>query len=419
VRSQSQGRPVLAWSLWLTAFGCCAGGLACALALTRPLTLGVLAEGAVFALTFVLGFATVGLVMTLRLPANPIGWLYAAAGLTSAWDLPFGPWIEWLVREHRPVPLAVQFVAVVEEFSWAPAITLGVTLPALLLPNGRLRSRRWRVVVATSVAGSVLTVVAGSLLPGQVDNGPTAGRIDNPFGLAGPAGTVAGVLVIVGVLLHWASLPAAGVCVLLRFRASRGVERQQMRWVAAGAAGAVVGLLLSAVGGLELLSSDLANTVVSNVIVVALLCPPIAIAVAVLRYRLWDLDRLVSRTVTYTLVTGLVVVPFLLVLPVATRLVGRSGSLAVAVATLAAAAVFQPLRRRVQDRVDRRFNRRRYDAAQTIRAFSGRLRQQIDLDHLTGELVTVVDQTMQPTQVAVWLRASSGPAAPATRSPRP
>jgi hypothetical protein len=123
----------------------------------------------------------------------------------------------------------------------------------------------------------------------------------------------------------------------------------------------------------------------------------------VLRYRLWDLDRLISRTVTYTLVTVLLVVPYLLVVPAASRLAEGSGSLAVAAATLAVAALFSPLRRRVQDLVDRRFNRRRYDAARTVDGFAARLRDQVDLDALHGELLAVVDQTVQPAQASLWL----------------
>jgi hypothetical protein len=141
-------------------------------------------------------------------------------------------------------------------------------------------------------------------------------------------------------------------------------------------------------------------------VVLALALPslPVAIGVAVLRYRLWDLDRLISRTVTYAVVTVLLVLPYLLVVPAASRLAEGSGSLAVAAATLAAAALFSPLRRRVQDLVDRRFNRRRYDAARTLDAFAARLRDQVDLDALEGELLGVVDQTMQPTRASLWLR---------------
>jgi hypothetical protein len=174
------------------------------------------------------------------------------------------------------------------------------------------------------------------------------------------------------------------------------VERQQLRWVAAGAAAAVAGLM----GG----AAAPQDTALASVLYASVLCVPVAIGVAVLRYRLWDLDRLISRTVTYTLVTVLLVVPYLLVVPAAGRLAQGSGSLAVAAATLAAAALFSPLRRRVQDLVDRRFNRRRYDAARTLDGFAARLRDQVDLDALHDELLAVVDQTMQPTRASLWLR---------------
>ena len=392
---RSRTRVVLAWALWLLTFGCCAAGLLVTLAVYRPLTVGVLVEGALYAFFFVLGFATVGLVLALRRPVNPIGWLYGAAGLAWAYTLPLSPWIDQLVREHRPLPLVARFVAATGDLSWAPAIALGVTLPALLLPNGRLRSPRWRLVVGMSVTGITLISVAGPLSPGPLEEM----GIDNPLGLAGPAGAVAGALAILGVLLHWLSLPPAAVCVVLRFRSSRGVERQQMRWVAAGAAGAVVGLLVSLPAGLGLVPNA-----ISHVIFPALLLPPVAIAVAVLRYRLYDLDRVISRTLTYALLTVLLGLGYAGVVLGLGRLLPDSSSLVVAAATLVAVAAFSPLRRRVQGLVDRRFNRRRYDAARTLEGFAARLRDQVDLDGLHGELLAVVDQTMQPTRASLWLR---------------
>jgi hypothetical protein len=395
-----QRRTVLAWGLWLTTFGLLAAGLAVSVAVVRPLTLRLLAAGAVEAVAFSLGFATVGLVLTLRRPANPIGWLYAAAGLAGSLTTPLSPWVDQLVAEHRPLPLAAQLNAVVGDLNWVTPIALGVTLPALLLPDGHLRSSRWRLVVAASVTGILLILVGGSVAPGPLQDLP----IDNPFGLAGVAGAVAWTVTDIGAALHWSSLVAALVCVVLRFRASRGTERQQMRWVGAGAAGGVIGLLLAVPGALGWLPGP-----TSYILFAGLLCPPVGVAVAVLRYRLWDLDRLVSRTVTYALITVLLVVPYLLIVPAAGRLVTGSGSLAVAGATLAAAAAFQPLRRRVQAVVDRRFNRRRYDAARTVERFSGRLRDQVDLDGLHGELLAVIDQTMQPTQAWLWLRPPAVP----------
>jgi hypothetical protein len=392
VRTTTRTRTLLAWSLWLVTFGCCAAGLVVALFVTRPLTLASLAEGAFFALAFPLGSATIGLVLGLRRPANPIGWLYAASGLAWSLPVPFDPWVDQLILDHRPLPLVAQVVAVVGEFNWSPAIALGITLPTLLVPDGHLRSHRWRVVVAAAI-GPAIGMVGGSLIPGALEETPLP--VANPFGLAGGAGTVAAVVGSTGLVLWFASLLAALVSLVLRFRASRGVERQQLRWVVAGATGAVIGVAVGMTG------------VVTTYF--AVLCVPVGVAVAVLRYRLWDLDRLVSRTVSYALVTGLVVVPYLLILPGVTRLAGDAGNLAVATTTLAAVALFAPLRRRVQDLVDRRFNRARYDAARTVAAFAARLREQVDLDALAAELLAVVDQTVQPTRATLWLRPPVDP----------
>jgi hypothetical protein len=397
VKLHARTRNMLAWSLWLATFGCCAAGLIVTLVVTRPITTAVLAEGALYALVFPLAYGTIGLVLALRRPANPIGWLYAASGLVWAVEVPWQPWVDQLILDHRPLPVAAQVVAVTGEFIWAPAVALGITLPALLVPNGRLRSPRWRVVAIAAVTAATLGPLAAWFSP--VETAETPLPIDNPFGLSGAAGTVAAVVGFTGLVVHTACLPAALLCVVLRFRAPRGVERQQLRWIAAGATVAVIGLLLGSFS--------------SGVTYLAVVAVPVAVAVAVLRYRLWDLDRLVSRTVTYTAVTALLVLPYLLILPAATRLAAGSGSLAVAALTLAAAAAFAPLRRRVQALVDRRFNRRRYDAARTVERFAARLRDQVDLDAVRAELLVVVDQTVQPSQASLWLRA------PAATRPSP
>jgi hypothetical protein len=389
-------RSGLVWSLWVATVIGGLIGLLGIFAWTRPLTPIVVLRGAADTILLPLGFATIGLVLALRRPDNPIGWLFAASGL--AWCLMSSgtPWLLHLASEHRPLPLAAQFLAVWAEAGWAPATALGVTLPALFLPDGRLRSRRWRVVVVGAVTGALALMVGGSLAPGVM--GDPASR--SMVGLAGSIGPIAGVIEVIGLGLHFACLIAAAISVVLRFRGSRGVERQQLRWVTAGAAGAVIGLLLAVPGGQ---SHTLARALIAFGYL-GILCVPVAVAVAVLRYRLWDLDRLISRTVTYALVTGLLVVPYLLILPVVTRLAGDAGSLAVAAATLAAAAAFSPLRRRVQDLVDSRFNRRRYDAARTVERFATRLREQVDLDALSAELLAVVEQSVQPVQASLWLR---------------
>ncbi|HJT99944.1 MAG TPA: hypothetical protein VJ966_01920, partial [Actinomycetes bacterium] len=158
---------LLAWSLWLGTMAMCATGLVVTLFVTRPLTAAVLAGGAMFAAAFPLGYATVGLVLGLRRPANPIGWLFATSGLIWSLTIPLGPWLDQLVLENRPLPLAAKLAAVVGEYNWAPAVAYGITLPALLVPDGRLRSRRWRPVVAAAAVGPVVGLIAGSLTPGQ------------------------------------------------------------------------------------------------------------------------------------------------------------------------------------------------------------------------------------------------------------
>jgi hypothetical protein len=391
-----RSRTWLAWLLFLATVGCLAGGLVVTLAVTRPLTSKVLTDGAGNAVGWLL-FAIVGLVLTLRRPANPIGWLYAAAALVWTAYIPWDPWVDQLQRSGHPLPVVARVVALAGDTFWAVGLTLAVTLPLLLLPDGRLRSPRWRVVAVAAVVATAVEVVGWTLSPTPLSQ--TLERAPKPFPLHGVAGTVATTLSWAGEVVVFACIPAAALCVVLRFRASRGTERQQLRWVAAGA-------VVATAGPTVLLPLEaLVFKVVPNAFAVPMLyAPPLAIAVAVLRYRLWDLDRLVSRTVTYALVTALLIIPYLLILPATSRLAAGSGSLAVAAATLAVAALFQPLRRRVQALVDRRFNRRRYDATRTVEGFAARLRDQVDLDALHGELLAVVDQTMQPTRTSLWLR---------------
>ena len=194
---------------------------------------------------------------------------------------------------------------------------------------------------------------------------------------------------------------------VVRFRRARGVERQQLRWVAWAAALAVVGAVV-ALGGLAMGATAVVTWAISTCLAVL----PLAIGAAVLRYRLYDLDRIISRTLAYGLLTLLLGGGYAAVVLGLGQLLGRDSSLVVAAATLAVAGLFQPARRRVQAAVDRRFNRRRHDAAQVIEAFAARLRDQVDLDALHTELLAVVDQTMQPTQASLWLRQGPSKASP-------
>jgi hypothetical protein len=266
-----------------------------------------------------------------------------------------------------------------------------------LTPTGKLPSPRWRWWARAMVAVPLLLVLL-MLAPGPVD--PSVQVLGSPFefgGLGGP------LLVANQLALAFTTL-AVAVCagsLVARFRRARGVERQQLRWVALAAALLVVAAGVALVG----LALD-APEVVTWAISAWVAGLPLALGAAVLRYRLYDLDRIISRTLAYGLLTLLLGVGYAAAVLGLGRLLPDSSSLVVAAATLAVAALFQPARRRVQQAMDRRFNRRRHNAAETIQAFSTHLRDQLDLDTLGAELLAVVDQTMQPTHASLWLRPS-------------
>jgi hypothetical protein len=266
----------------------------------------------------------------------------------------------------------------------------------LLTPTGSLPSPRWRWWAIVTAAVPIVFLLSQPLSAGLLD-GPDQ-PVTSPLAVPGLAGLVlvTGIAALIfsqlAVLVDVASL-------VMRFRRARGTERQQLRWVAMAAgllAAAVVATVIGALTGHPALLEWTSG------LFVALL--PVATGAAILRYRLYDLDRIISRTLAYGLLTVLLGGAYAgVVLGLGQRL-GQNSSLVVAAATLAVAALFQPARRRIQQAVDRRFNRRQNDAAQTIQAFSTHLRDQLDLDTLTGELLVVVDQTMQPTQASLWLR---------------
>jgi hypothetical protein len=224
---------------------------------------------------------------------------------------------------------------------------------------------------------------------------------DNPFDLTGLRGALLVVYQLSFAVTNLAVVVGAGSLVV-RFRRAHGTERQQLRWVALAAALTVLGSL-AILAALAVGASPALLGWVAGIYVAVL---PLALGAAILRYRLYDLDRIISRALAYGLLTLLLGGGYAVVVLGLGQLLGRDSSLAVAGATLAVAALFQPVRRRVQGAVDRRFNRRRHDAATTIEAFSGRLHRQIDLDTLTAELLALVDQTMQPTRASLWLRSS-------------
>jgi hypothetical protein len=273
----------------------------------------------------------------------------------------------------------------------------------LLTPTGTPPSPRWPWWARTQVAALVVAFFTSALHPMPLY--PEYPDIGNPLGVAALAQGPLAAAFPVGALLTLVGLIAGAGSLLLRFRRARGLERLQLRWLAWGAALAAVALLIA----LTALVVEQEDSVVFQTAVgicVALL--PLATGAAILRYRLYDLDRIISRTLAYGLLTVLLGLGYAGVVLGLGRLLPQGSSLVVAAATLAMAALFQPARRRIQALVDRRFNRRRHDAGQMIAAFSARLRDQIDLNTLSSEVLAVVDQSMHPTQASLWLR-SRGP----------
>jgi hypothetical protein len=414
-RTPGPGRwaPGLAWVLWTLTLA----GLAVALWLDWLLRRAGRPDLAIRAheLTFVaapVGMATVGAVLAGRRPRHPVGWLMLALGLSVTVDVVTDGCARYgLLASPGAVPAVRHLRALGDTFALWPAC-IGFIL--LLTPTGSLPSPRWRWWARIAVVAP-LSWKAANVLGAETVVFPPFYSFRNPYfvpALATPALTVALPAVIVTLL----GVVVGGASLVVRFRRARGEERQQLRWVASAAVVAAVGVLVAMVG-ISIDSAAVVGVAVLGSAVV--LC--LAIAAAILRYRLYDIDRIVSRTLAYGLLTVLLGLAYAGVVLGLGRLLGRDSSLVVATATLAVAVAFQPARRRVQQTVDRRFNRRRHDAARIIEVFAARLRDQVDLDALHGELLAVVDQTMQPTRASLWLRpqALSTTAAGPTVTGRP
>jgi hypothetical protein len=340
--------------------------------------------------------ATVGAVLANRRPRHPAGWLLLALGLAVSASGPAEAYTNYGVA-RAGAPPAADLVARSTPATVVGAIAcLGLVL--LLTPTGSLPSPRWRwwAWLTATVPVALLLVVTLVSEPGD----RPAEAIDNPMDLHALGG-VPLVATRAALAVTNLAVVVAAASLVVRFRRARGSERQQLRWVAL----ATVVLVQLAVVVVAALALDaFALAALAGSLCVAIL--PVAIGAAILRYRLYDLDRIISRTLAYGLLTLLLGGGYAIVVLGLGQLVGRDSSLVVAAATLAVAAAFQPARRRVQQTADQRFNRRRYDAARTVQAFGVRLRQQLDLDALTAELLAVVDQTMQPTTVSLSLRPS-------------
>jgi hypothetical protein len=352
-----------------------------------------------------LAFATVGAVIITRRAGNRIGWLCWAIGFTFIFSL-LGSREVWAVlAADQGRSSAWALLPLLGDIAWLGALLGLLPFLVLLFPTGRLLSRRWRPVAWALglVVGFYLTALL--LTPGPIVPG-LAGNPQNPLGVESAEGLLQLVQTLTGVVAAPVLILAVQASVVVRFRRARGEERQQLKWFTFIVAAELV--LIPGLGGVAEQVAPVLGELVVFPVTVSLI--PVAIGVAVLKYRLYDIDRVINRTLVYgllTVVLGAIYTAGVFGLGQLLNPVTGESALAVAAATLTVAALFQPARRRVQAVVDRRFNRRRYDAAKTIEAFSTRLRDQIDRDTLTTELLAIVDQTMEPTRVSLWLRPSA------------
>ena len=353
-----------------------------------------------FQLVFILPFTLVGVVVARREPRNPMGWLLIAVALVEVLVGVASDYAVFVYHfGHRGWPLGP--VAVLLDFSFAAGLLL-MPLVVLLFPDGRVGAR-WKWVLRGALAGYVV-FVAGQLSVAAVALGrrvPVWGD-GSLIGSHHPSGFAAWVNVAHLIILPlFALLCVASVArQLVSYRTSTGVRRQQLKWLGAGGAWCILGLLA--------LVSNLANSapgIVWIFIVLGWTALPLSIGVGILRYRLYEIDRLISRTLSYAILTALLVGTFIGLIALTTNTLAISGRVGVAASTLAAAALFNPLRKRVQRLVDRRFNRARYDADATVAAFTARLRDAVELDAIRVDLLDAVNRAVEPSHASVWIKS--------------
>ena len=345
----------------------------------------------------------VGTLLAVRRPRNPIGWLLLAIIIVEV-----APTSQYLVLDYRmhhgSLPLG--WVAVVLQECW-PMFLVSVTLLLWLFPDGTLPAGRWHRAASIAAVGWLLVGLATSARGLLVAAGGDI-RIQPSGGLANPSPDVMRVLsavVIVGTLASWTAWLAVQIPI---YRHASGVYRQQLKWLYSGAVifvFAFFGVFIATLA-VQAIPGWNDQSVTNALAILGTAALPACLGVAVLKYRLYDLNRVISRVVSYALITALLAGVFAGLILLATRELPVKGSVAVAVATLVIAALFNPLRRRVQRAVDRRFNRSRYDAEAVVAAFTARLRHTVDLDTLRHDLVGATQEAFQPTHVSMWLASA-------------
>jgi hypothetical protein len=396
-----------ALSLPFAAFGGGVLGFLSASARIFP-SLGTIVLLALLALTF----TTVGAVVASRRPENPIGWIFCAGGLILSVTVSAENYTEYALNASTGALPGVQYAAWIASWALAPTLLLVATMLFLLFPDGKLSSREWGFVSWTAVVASVVVALGDAL--GRSNLGTDYGSMGNPFAVEGAVGNFLQMLGGFGLTLLVLCFLVSLAVLLVRLRQASGVERQQIKWFAYAAAvmgtGPLVMLMLG--GGYSALQ-ELMWYLGYFVGIVGFALLPVATAIAILKYRLYDIDRIINRTLVYGALTVTLVgvyVGSVLSIQYAFRgLTGSRSQLAIVASTLLIAALFNPLRRRIQTVIDRRFYRRKYEARKTLEAFSTKLKNETDLEALNNDLVGVVRETMQPEHVSLWSRPDTVP----------
>jgi hypothetical protein len=398
---------MLAWGLWALILAGSVVDYWLSLANGNPI---LALDEFILVAIFVL-FSAVGAVIASRVPQNPIGWIYVAAGLTPIGALAQQYAVYGLVTVPGPLPgvvLAAWFG------SWATYLGWGIafTFTLLLFPTGRLPSARWRPLAWLTAAGLAAVSIQYATTSGPIHSIPSLRGlppIDNPFAIPALSTPLAQVSRgVVGQLLYGALVVGCAAAAVFRFARSQGDERMQLKWFSMAVL--LVLTVPAAQGLLERIDPEL-EIIGSLLFAAAAMTVPVSVGIAILRYRLYDIDVLINRTLVYAAVTatlGAVFFGGLVVLQTLLRPLTSGSELAIAASTLVSLALFQPVRRRVQDTVDRRFNRSRHDAARTLDAFADRLRDEVNLDALHSDLLDAVDETMAPASMSLWLRERPG-----------
>jgi hypothetical protein len=359
------------------------------------------ADSAALLLAIVLTFSVVGAVIASRHPRNTIGWIFCTMGLVAGLGNLASGYAEYWLTSGSGTQSLGETAAWFASWWWTFLVIVPTTFLLLLFPDGRLPSPRWRPVAWCAGLGIGGFVVGYALNAGPLEDFP---MVVNPYGIDSP---VVNVVAVAAALVVGVCMVTSAISLIVRARRAGRVERQQIKWLAYGSA-VVVGTIFLG-GVISIWSGPLSIAIIT----VALLGLPVITGIAIVRYRLYDIDLLVNRTLVYGALTALLVTVYIggvVLLQGAFRtLTGQESQLAIVASTLAVAALFNPLRRRIQGFIDRRFYRRKYDARKTLEAFSARLRDETDLQALDRELVGVVRETMQPAHVSLWLRPDRPP----------